>query len=603
MKQDLKVNINYQIFSLVVAVVALIIFIKISFLPIDSFLLRRTNEVIFLTGIFFISVFLSTILRYQLRKATRFLMEISYLKYICMIGFLVFLISSFFSVFVLQGIPHIQDETVYLFQAKVFAMGKLYAIPNKLGEFFDYEFIINEGGKWYGKYFFGFPLLLSLGVILGYPLIINPLIGGISIIFISLFGREFLGKETERFLPLLCLLSPFYLFMCATHLSHPSALLFSSIFIIYFLESIKKHSWKYSFLSGAALGFNFNIRPYDSVLIAAPFFIYGIYHLMKKEIKLKQVVFFIASFLFFFMLFLLYNFTLTGDAFQTPFNKYCPTDRLGFGKEIGLPYLKEYGHTFWDGLDNTRKNLKLISEGLLGWPILTFFLIIVPFLFKSKNKWDWISLSSFSAVVFGYIFYYFDGIAFGARYYFITLPMLLVLTIRGITFIDEPIKKLTQKYFKLSPFSAENVLPIIIFFLISRNIIFYIPERIAEYGNRYWNIDKVLEQEVKKSSIHNAVIFIKSGNFRKGEAAPNYYGAGFMLNSPQLDTDIIYARDLGDEKNEKLMREFSKRKYFRFIYGKSLITSERNYIVNLSPVIYELPKPEIGSKNLFEYFP
>ena len=81
-------------------------------------------------------------------------MEISYLKYICMIGFLVFLISSFFSVFVLQGIPHIQDETVYLFQAKVFAMGKLYAIPNKLGEFFDYEFIINEGGKWYGKYFY-----------------------------------------------------------------------------------------------------------------------------------------------------------------------------------------------------------------------------------------------------------------------------------------------------------------------------------------------------------------------------------------------------------------------------------------------------------------
>lgn len=599
----MKANIKYQGFSFVVAVVAFVIFIKISFLPVDSFLLRRINEVVFLIGIYFLSVFLATVLKYQIRKATRILMEISYRKYIFIISVLVFLISSFFSIFVLQGIPHVQDEIVYLFQAKVIAMGKLYVIPDKPGEFFDYEFIVNEGGKWYGKYFFGFPLLLSLGVILGYPWIINPLIGGISIIFISLVGKEFLGKETERFLPLLFLLSPFYLFMCSTYLSHPSALLFSSIFIIYFLKSIEKYSWKYPFVSGAALGFNFNIRPYDSFLIAIPFFVYGIYCLMRKEIRMKQVLFFISPFLFFFILFLFYNFTLTGNVFQTPFNKYCPTDHLGFGKEVGLPYLKEYGHTFLDGLNNTRNNLKKISEGLLGWPILTFFLIIIPFFFKSKNKWDWISLLSFFVVVFGYIFYYLDGIAFGARYYFITLPMLLVLTIRGITFIDEPIKKLTRKYFKLSPLSAENVLPIIIIFLILRSIIFYFPERIAEYGDRYWNIDKVLEQEVRKSNIHNAVIFIKSGNFRKGEAAPNYYGAGFMLNSPRLDTDIIYARDLGDEKDEKLMKEFSRRKFFRFIYNKSLITSERNYIINLSPLIYELPKPEIGLNNLFKYLP
>ncbi len=530
-------------------------------------------------------------------------MEISYKKYICAISLLVFLLSSFISIFVLHKIPHIQDEIVYLFQAKVIAMGKLYAVPNRLGEFFDYEFVIEEGGKWYGKYFFGFPLLLSLGVILGCPWIVNPLIGAVVIIVIFFIGKEFLDKNTERFLPLLCLLSPFYLFMCATYLSHPSALLFSYIFILYFLKSFKNGSWRYPFFSGAALGFNFNIRPYDSILIATPFFVYGLYCLMAKKIRIKQVLFFILAFVLFLILFLLYNFTLTGNAFQTPFNKYCPTDHLGFGKEVGLPYLKEYGHTFLDGLNNTRNNLKKISEGLLGWPVLTILLIILPFLFKSKNKWDWISFFSFFVVVFGYFFYYLDGIAFGARYYFITLPMLLILTIRGIIFLDEPVKKLTQKYFKLSSLSAENVLPIIILFLILRSAIIYFPERIAEYSNRYWNIDEVLGQEVKKNNIHNAVVFIKSGNFRKGEAAPNYYGGGFMLNSPRLDTDIIYARDLGDEKNKELMKEFSKRKFFRFVYNKSLITSERSYIVNLSPVIYELPKPEISSNNFFEYLP
>ena len=93
-------------------------------------------------------------------------------------------------------------------------------------------------------------------------------------------------------------------------------------------------------------------------------------------------------------------------------------------------------------------------------------------------------------------------------------------------------------------------------------------------------MDTVLEETVKKAGIQNAVVFIKSGNFKKQEAAPNYYGAGFSLNSPKLDTDIIYARDLGDEKNEELMKEFPRRKFYRFIYNNSLIADERNYILN-----------------------
>jgi len=599
----LKLNFKSPYLYLLTAIIALTVSFKTSNLPIDSFFLRRINDLIFLTGIFFLSIFIAPILNFDLRRINKFFFDTDYKKFILIILLLTFFLTSCISLFVLNSIPHIQDEIAYLFQAKIFSIGKLYANPPKLQEFFDCEFIISDDGKWYGKYFFGFPLLLSIGVIFEYPWIINPLIGTISVLIISLIGRELFGKEIERYIPLLCLVSPFYLFMCATYLSHPSALLFSSIFILYFVKSLKMESWKYPLFSGAALGFAFNIRPYDGILIAIPFLFYGLIFLIKGEIKRKYLFSFLTPLLFFLSLFLLYNFLLTGNAFQTPFNKYCPTDRLGFGRDIGLPYLKEYGHSFLDGLGNTRRNLKQISEGLLGWPILTFSLIVIPFFSKTRNKWDWILLSSFLLTVFGYIFYYFDGIAFGARYYFLTLPMALILMIRGIDFIDDPLKKLVLKISSIPSSSANNILPALIFFLILRSVIGYIPDRIEEYSNRYWNIDSVLKKSVQKAGIHNAVVFIKSGNFRKQEAAPNYYGAGFILNSPKLDTDIIYARDLGDEKNRELMREFPKRKFYRFIYNNSLITAERFYIVNINPLLYEFPKPELGLNNFFEHIP
>ena len=601
----MKLNFKSRYLHLLIALITLGIFIAVKkkLLSIDSFFLRRINDLLFLAGIFFLSIFIATILKFDLRRINKIFFDTDYKKFISVILFSTILLTSCISLFVLDGIPHIQDEIVYLFQAKIFAIGKLYAVPPKLKEFFDYEFVLNDDGKWYGKYFFGFPLLLSLGVIIGYPWIINPILGAISILVISLIGRELFGKETERFAPLLCLVSPFYLFMSSTYLSHTSTLLFSSIFILYFIKSLKANSWKYPLLSGAALGYCFNIRPYDSILIATPFLFYGIVSLVKKEIRMKHFFFFCLPILFFITISLFYNFILTGNVFQTPFNKYCPDDHLGFGRNVGLPYLKEYGQGFFARMVNTKNNLQHTSQGLLGWPIITFSLIFIPFFSKTRNKWDWIFLASFFLVVVGYIFYYIDGIAFGARYYFQTFTMLLILMVRGIIFIDEPLKKLASKISSQTILSANNILPLLIFFLILRNLLFYVPERVLEYKNRYWNIDNVLEQKIKKAGIHNAVIFVKSGNFKKGEAAPNYYGTGFIMNSPDLDTDIIYARDLGDEKNKELMKEFSKRKFFRFIYNKSLITSERNYIINLSPVIYELPKPEISSNNLFEYLP
>src|SRR3972149_7969778 len=182
MEQKFRFSFNSKIINLSIALIALSISIGLSKLPVDLFLVRRIRDFTSLVGIFFLSIFISTILRIDLRAISRIFFDVSYKKFILTIVLLMFLLTCFISLFILDAIPHVQDEIVYLFQAKVFAIGKLYVKPHKLKEFFDFEFIINDDGKWYGKYFFCYPLLLSICVVFFFTWIINPILGAISVL-------------------------------------------------------------------------------------------------------------------------------------------------------------------------------------------------------------------------------------------------------------------------------------------------------------------------------------------------------------------------------------------------------------------------------------
>ena len=88
----------------------------------------------------------------------------------------VFVLTNVISWFVFDHIPHVQDTVAQLFQAKLFAAGKLYLPSPPLPQFFDLMHVINDG-RWYSQYPPGHPLLLLLGVLIHAPWIINPLLG------------------------------------------------------------------------------------------------------------------------------------------------------------------------------------------------------------------------------------------------------------------------------------------------------------------------------------------------------------------------------------------------------------------------------------------
>ncbi len=76
----------------------------------------------------------------------------------------VFVFCNLFSYFVFNHIPHVHDEIDYLFQAKLFRSGRLFAPSPCAKEAFDFPHMINNG-RWYSQYTPGYPFLLTLGLI------------------------------------------------------------------------------------------------------------------------------------------------------------------------------------------------------------------------------------------------------------------------------------------------------------------------------------------------------------------------------------------------------------------------------------------------------
>src|SRR5262249_32608978 len=122
---------------------------------------------------------------------------------------------------VFEGVPHIPDDVSYLFQAKYFATGHLYlpAPPDK--ESFVVGQVVNDGTRWFGYGFPGWPAVLALGVLVGAPWCITPLLGGLTVLLTHVLVRRLYSWSLAHAVVLFLAVSPWFLFMSASFMPHP----------------------------------------------------------------------------------------------------------------------------------------------------------------------------------------------------------------------------------------------------------------------------------------------------------------------------------------------------------------------------------------------
>ena len=470
-------------------------------------------------------------------------------------------ITSLISWQVFQHIPHVQDTIDQVFQGRIFASGRI-TLPARFDDyFFSFIYIINDGLKVYAEYPFGHSLLLALGSLVHAEWLVNPLLGSAQIVVLYFLGKEAYDERTGRIAALLGVASPFLLFMSAEYVNHVSALLFLSLFLLFFLRTIRPlrdggaaSSLADPLLSGLCLAMALNIRPLSALAAFIPVACYGAYLVIRSRGKpLPAFLLLLVPVLLGLGAFGLYNYLTTGDPLLPGYKVYgmLEYNHAQWGLGFGTRGFDAWGqHTPLRGLIQTGTNLNALNLYLFESPFPGLLLVLLLFVASARKPADWLLLASFSALPVLYFFYWFQDLWFGPRFLYEGLAPILLLSARGLVEFPRFVGRAAGAEAETG---TRNVIAVAVVLSLAVATTVGLPRLLRKYAYNYGEYQRV-RAKVAEGGIRNAVVFL-------GPPHAFYYGAAFLDNALDFEGPVVYAVDRGIE-NYVLMRRFPGRAYY-----------------------------------------
>ena len=440
-----------------------------------------------------------------------------------------------------DGIPGFIDSCSYMFQARLFAHGMLFAPLPPETQFFEVgNTILSE--KWYTVYPPGYPAILALGVLFRITWLVNPILGGLTIVCIFLLAKELYGDNTAKLSVVLACACSFFLFMSSEFASHTSTLLFITVAFLSFVRMIKNKRPLFSaVVCGTALGIALLCRPYTTAWICV---LMGIATIIKwKEVSLRHILIGIIPLLTACIMLLAYNYVTTGHPLLFGYIAMHGKDHYpGFHD---APWSKQ-PHTIAQGFKHVFTNLNALSIFLFEWPIPSLFFVCLFLAFGKMRFWEWLLVGWIGALLVGQFFYFFNQLDFGPRFVYECLPALILLTSRGMSLTTQFI---TSHRKSLSENQAQNILCIVLICLFLFAYLFNVPATINTYQE--YVKDVTIQKYLTKNNIEYALVFVKDRHT---------YQVHYPFNVPFANPHI-YAKYIKDE-NKKLADKFPDYRYF-----------------------------------------
>jgi hypothetical protein len=472
-----------------------------------------------------------------------------------------------------SGEPHIFDAAAYLFAAKIYAQGHLWAAIPPASDRFPGPFMVQFDGRWFAQYPPGTALTLVPGLWLGVPWLVEPVLGTLALLGIGLIAARLFDRRVATLAVLLGALSPFYSYLAASYMSHAIAL-FYLVWGTYALLRFVQRSSDWNMPLAAAL-FGMGVLTRDMVaLLFVVLVIPGILLLHRQRLYkywrrwLLPLAAFLAVALFFTMLDLGYNTLLTNNLLQEPRTLFFAGDHWGFGQGVGF-----YGqHTLAAGFVNLDELLTILAIDLFGWPFYcTLALLVLPFITRRALPANWLLLSCATIMTGAFIGYFYHGIYLGPRYLFETLPFLLILTAHGIITLMSIGKihylRIRSAVTGLStpPQRPPRTLPglilpgALVLSLVACNLLYYLPRQIQLYQN-YAGLPANTPLDVAAlyhPPLHHAIIVTNDYVLYQVDLFP--------LNDPDLHNDVIYAYASNPTDYQELANAFPTRTLYRLL--------------------------------------
>ncbi|MGB5987449.1 MAG: glycosyltransferase family 39 protein [Desulfobacterales bacterium] len=458
-----------------------------------------------------------------------------------------------------QGIPHMDDAVAALFSAQLFSMGQFtWPLPPE-PEFFKVFGVLSatENRPYLvGMYPPGWSALLAGGVLIKAPWLVNPLLGGGLAVAISELGESLYDRQVGRLAGILLLLSPFVGLISATHLSHTATALGVVLAWWAVWRMIESEKWIYGAVAGCAMGMALLCRPATAfiagiaiALVFVPKF-RSLGRIWPGALLAMALVFISAGVL------AGYQQVATGN-WRTPGHnvEMGPFAKLGFVQITG-----RWHHTPRTGAQFSGMRLTALNQHLLGWPLLSLPLALVPLVLgRARFREYWLLAPFGFLVLFFSAFWYFE-VYYPGRYLFAGVPLLFLLIAAGLVQLAR-LPNPESKWRRLPEFIA---IAGILFSVSTGNMALF-----KTISPHHGDVESVLPQVVRHYKITNAVVFINARGLwdRPWNRQNDYYATGFQMNDLALQGDVIYARDLGPD-NLRLMRRYPGRRYYLYYFDR-----------------------------------
>jgi hypothetical protein len=452
----------------------------------------------------------------------------------------IFLVEALFVYFVLtERYPISGDDYSYLYQAKLFASGKLYAedplynadLP--LYDCVETYCLRDDQGHRFSKYPPGWPALLAVGVKLQVPWLVDPLLGALLVFLMLKYTEQRMGKDLVKGTGLLLVLCFFLCYYAGSFRAHIATAVFVfAAFLVYDAADRRPQPPKlWLFIAGALLGYSAMIRYVDWIPLATWI---GVSLLWRK--RLADLMLFGIGFGLLASGNLLYNALLSGDPFCVPAALHRSSESINDRLLIS-----------WDGFVAT-----LIRLANLVWIFPSVLLLVVLWRRHQPSSKVKMYLALFSMNVAIYFFYPASVGGPGPRYFLAYFPFLV------LAIVD--LYRWTCQH--PSP-AARHLWNFAIVSLIVCSATFAAKEGYTMYGRRD------LERTVRQIKDGKNIVLLKTGTYKTARG-------DLTRNPPVLSSaDILYFSLCEQPKRDALLKQFPGRNILVYEYPGRLESLSR----------------------------
>ena len=506
------------------------------------------------------------------------------------------------NVFILDRVPHVTDSVAYLFQAKMLLKGWLAWPAPEVPELFLAHFFYYDGGRIISLFQPGWPAILALGVLVGLPWLVNPILGALMLWPLYRIARRGFGARSARFAVILLLFSPFYVFMSASFMAHTlSALIGLVVLDVALAAEDDPHPWR-PVVIGLLLGFLFCVRAYNAVLLLVPLAVALWPLVRRRRMPGRHLLLGGLAALLLGSLQLGINVHLTGDALTFPQDAYFARTeqqpachRLGFGPDIGCKFEHGQfsfpdGYTPLDALSVTGQRLDSLALNFLGSP-LALVLLLVPLAGGPIRRTGAVMYGLLAALVAGYALFYYHGNCFGPRFYYEGVGAMGLLFALGLQRLDRWLDELAGKAAGLRrPLRA--LVPAMLAAVLLFSVGWLDPKLLWTYKG-FRGLDGRMSEILKRADVHGAMVMMPGDDLN--------YAFGFNFQQPTLDTDVVFARHHFDQ-SVQLMYAYPERNFYRFEPRQNrLVKVEKRTFEGVIYIEMETKAPPLVMKDGFGY--